>query len=105
MRKVFRLLIFVLAISTTLSIYSLSSLTMSVNASCNTGWQECTGPNGTTQGGPGNRSGCSVTYDDYWERVWGVSSLGIYNYNCGGQITSCLYVYECPDDGPGVILN
>ncbi|MGH9822294.1 MAG: hypothetical protein ACREDR_03395, partial [Blastocatellia bacterium] len=55
------------------------------------GWVTCVGPGGLS-GSPGDRSGCSVSFDGAFFGPTGVCG-GSYTYHCKDGDTSCIYSY------------
>ena len=95
MKTLLRLTMLALLFGVAASIYSLSSLPTSVSASCTTGWQYCETNGQRTNGGPGDRSGCSVRSYNPWDNP----DVAAYVYTCNGVETTCYYVFKCQEGG------
>lgn len=93
MKIVFRIVVLMFAVSTLISVYSLSSFTTTVNA-CRVGWNYCVLPDGTRrEGSPGNMSGCSVRSYNPFDSP----DVSAYVYTCDGSETTCYYAHRCPN--------
>jgi hypothetical protein len=82
-----RVSMLILAISIAFSVATLITPVQYVFADGGGGWVGCDDGNPD----PGNRSGCSVSFNGTIQS--GEGCFGVYTYTCSGQQTVCVYRY------------